>query len=278
MLRQAMGSKRSRERMERLHQRFADGAAERGVTAGRHRDHLGEAGRLRQLRLPREPLGELRLPRLRVVVAEALVPGRLLRRPARRPAHGLLRPAHPRAGRPPPRRRGPHPRPEPLCCDSPTLEGALRAPGFADPGVAVAAPPGGSAASRPGGRLPGCAAGGRGGGPGRRCGWGSPTCAASATTWPRRSRPGVPTPTRRTWPAGCPSRSRSSRRWPPAGPSTASGCRGGRPSGPREPWPRWAPIATAPSACPASSPGSRRRRSRPWPVTSKPAPTCGPPA
>jgi error-prone DNA polymerase len=32
MLRQAMGSKRSRERMERLHQRFADGAAERGVT------------------------------------------------------------------------------------------------------------------------------------------------------------------------------------------------------------------------------------------------------
>jgi error-prone DNA polymerase len=31
-LRQAMGSKRSRERMERLHQRFARGAAERGVT------------------------------------------------------------------------------------------------------------------------------------------------------------------------------------------------------------------------------------------------------
>jgi len=33
MLRQAMGSKRSRERMERLHQRFADGARERGVGA-----------------------------------------------------------------------------------------------------------------------------------------------------------------------------------------------------------------------------------------------------
>ena len=31
MLRQAMGSKRSRERMEQLHQRFADGATERGV-------------------------------------------------------------------------------------------------------------------------------------------------------------------------------------------------------------------------------------------------------
>ena len=112
MLRQAMGSKRSHERMERLHQRFADGAAERGVARRRHRDHLGEAGRLRQLRLPREPLGELRLPRVRVVVAEALVPGRVLRRAARRPADGLLRPAHPRAGRPPPRRRGPHPRPQ----------------------------------------------------------------------------------------------------------------------------------------------------------------------
>ncbi len=33
MLRQAMGSKRSRERMERLHQRFADGARERGVAS-----------------------------------------------------------------------------------------------------------------------------------------------------------------------------------------------------------------------------------------------------
>jgi len=32
-LRQAMGSKRSRERMDRLHQRFADGAAARGVSA-----------------------------------------------------------------------------------------------------------------------------------------------------------------------------------------------------------------------------------------------------
>ena len=112
MLRQAMGSKRSHERMERLHQRFADGAGRARRRRRRHRDHLGEAGRLRQLRLPREPLGELRLPRLRVVVAEALVPGRVLRRAARRPADGLLRAAHPRAGRPPPRRRGPHPRPQ----------------------------------------------------------------------------------------------------------------------------------------------------------------------
>ena len=79
-LRQAMGSKRSRERMERLHQRFYDGMAERGVTGDTVEEHLGEARRLRQLRLPREPLGVLRLPRLRVVVDQALLPGGVLRR------------------------------------------------------------------------------------------------------------------------------------------------------------------------------------------------------
>ena len=39
-----------------------------------------------------------------------------------------------------------------------------------------------------------------------------------------RSRPGGPMSTRRTWPAGCRSRCRSWRRWPPRGPSTASAC------------------------------------------------------
>ena len=254
MLRQAMGSKRSRERMERLHQRFADGAAGAGRGLRRHRDHLGEAGRLRQLRLPREPLGELRLPRVRVVVAEALVPGCLLRGPARRPADGLLRPPHPRAGRPPPRRRGPHPRPQRLCRDL-HIGGTRHRQGGA----------GGSRRRS-------------GGGTGRRCGWGSPTCGGSATTWPRRSPRVGPTPTRRTWRAGCPSRSRSSRRWPPAGPSTASGCRGGRRSGRRGRSPRWARTATAPSACRASSPGCRPPICRPWRVTSRLEPTCGPPA
>ena len=64
-LRQAMGSKRSRERMERLRQRLYDGMAERGITGDDGRRDLRQAGRLRQLRLPREPLGVLRLPRLR---------------------------------------------------------------------------------------------------------------------------------------------------------------------------------------------------------------------
>ena len=77
-------------------------------TTRHHRAALGEAGRLRQLRLPREPLGVLRLPRLLVVVVEAVVPGGVLRRAAQRPADGLLLAALARAGRPPPRRRGPH--------------------------------------------------------------------------------------------------------------------------------------------------------------------------
>ena len=110
-LRQAMGSKRSQERMERLRQRLYDGMAvkrhhRRGGRAG-----VGEAGGVRQLRLPREPLGELRLPGVRLVVAEAVLPGGVLRRPARRPAHGVLLAPLADPGRPPPRRRGPHPRP-----------------------------------------------------------------------------------------------------------------------------------------------------------------------
>ena len=182
MLRQAMGSKRSHERMERLHQRFADGAAARGVAGRRHRDHLGEAGRLRQLRLPREPLGELRLPRLRVVVAEALVPGGVLRRAARRPADGLLlartpscrtpaatasRSAPPTSTRPPP------PPPWSPRCAALGV-GRIRVSRIA---LSRAAP---QLATVWGKARAGGGAGGRGGGRGRRCGSGSPTCGGSA--------------------------------------------------------------------------------------------------
>ena len=107
-LRQAMGSKRSRERMERLRQRLYDGMAERGITGEVADTDLRQAGCLRQLRLPREPLGELRLPGLRLVVAQAARAGGVLRRAAQRPADGLLLAALPRAGRSPPRRGGAH--------------------------------------------------------------------------------------------------------------------------------------------------------------------------
>jgi hypothetical protein len=54
--------------------------AERGITGDGRRGDLRQARRVRQLRLPREPLGELRLPGVRVVVAQAPLPGRVLRR------------------------------------------------------------------------------------------------------------------------------------------------------------------------------------------------------
>ena len=166
-LRQAMGSKRSRQRMERLRQRLYDGMAERGITGDGGRRDLREDGRLRQLRLPREPLGVVRLPRVRVGVDQAARAGGVLRRAAQRPADGLLLAAVARAGRPPPRGGGAHP-------DLNVSDWRRHA------------------------RRPA---------PTRttawRCGSGCRTCARSATTWPRRSPPAVPTPTWRTSCAGC---------------------------------------------------------------------------
>ena len=174
-LRQAMGSKRSR----RAHGAAAGPALRRHGRAGHHRRggrrDLREAGGLRQLRLPREPLGELRLPRLRLVVDQAARPGGVLRRAAQRPADGLLLAALAGAGRPPPRRRGAHPRPQRAPPPPPSLEPC---PGSHHE-VAVRM---GLRAVR---------------GSVRRLG------STSWPTWRRRSPPGGPTPTWRTWSAGC---------------------------------------------------------------------------
>ena len=102
-LRQALGAKRSRQRMEQLRHRFVDGARAKGLTDDVIAADLGQAGRLRQLRLPREPFDQLRLPGLRLVVAQAPVPGRLLCRPAPGPAHGVLLAPLPGPGRQAPR-------------------------------------------------------------------------------------------------------------------------------------------------------------------------------
>ena len=65
-LRQAMGSKRSAASgWSGCARRLYDGHGRAGHHRRDGRRDLREAGRLRQLRLPREPLGELRLPRLR---------------------------------------------------------------------------------------------------------------------------------------------------------------------------------------------------------------------
>ena len=108
-LRQAMGSKRSQARMAAMRERLMAGMAERGITGDRRRRDRPEARSLRRLRVPGEPLGELRLPGVRERLAEAALPGVVRRRAAERPAHGLLLAPHPRARRHPPRRPGARP-------------------------------------------------------------------------------------------------------------------------------------------------------------------------
>ena len=111
-LRQAMGSKRSR----RAHGAPARAPVRGHGRTGHHRrdrrSHLREDGGLRELRLPREPLGVVRLPRLRVVVDQAARARGVLRGVAERAADGLLLAAHPRAGRVPPWRRRAHAGPQ----------------------------------------------------------------------------------------------------------------------------------------------------------------------
>ncbi len=196
-LRQAMGSKRSAERMERLRDRLYEGMAERGITGERRRGDLRQARGVRQLRLPREPLGELRLPRVRELVDQAHYPAAFLRRAAQRAADGLLLAADARATTPAGtawRCAGPTSTPAaPRRCWSPR-----RRPG--------------GAACRASRRTPG-------GWAARRYGSGWAASVPSARTWPSGSRRSGPrtgrTGTCRTWPAASVSPPRSWRRWPP---------------------------------------------------------------
>ena len=100
-LRQAMGAKRSSERMERLRGRLYQGMAERGIT-GDIADRIYEKlAAFANFGFP-EPLGVVRLPGLRQRLVEAPLPGRVPGRPAERPADGLLVAQHPGRRRPPP--------------------------------------------------------------------------------------------------------------------------------------------------------------------------------
>ena len=168
-LRQAMGSKRSRQRMEQL----PPAPLRRHGRARHHRCRgrgaVRQDGGLRQLRLPRVALGVVRLPGVRVGVDQATRAGGVLRGAAQRPADGLLLAALAGAGRPPPRGGGAHAGPERVGGQEPR---SSRAPS---------------------------STGRRGRAPRARA-----TCARSATTWPRPSPPGGPTPTSRTSCAGCP--------------------------------------------------------------------------
>ena len=70
-LRQAMGSKRSKARMAAMRERLIDGMAERGIVGETAEEIATKLEAFARLRLPREPLGELRLPRVLQLVAEA---------------------------------------------------------------------------------------------------------------------------------------------------------------------------------------------------------------
>ena len=237
-LRQAMGSKRSKERMARMRDRLLVGMAERGITGDDRGGHRQEARGVRQLRLPREPLGELRLPRLRELVDQAAPPGRVRVRAAQRAADGLLLAAHAGARRPPARGRG-------------ARAVHRRVPSRLHDGAAQRGRP-----VRSGSRSPV-------GTPTRRstrCAPGCVTCAAcrarcsTASTRSARSRRSA---TSRTSPGGRARRSTRSKRSPPRARSPASGWTGAPGCG------RRVRCATRSRArCPAWSPASRRRSCR----------------
>ena len=89
-LRRAMGSKRSTEKMERLRGRFFAGMAANDITGEVAAEDLRQDAGVRQLRLPGEPLDQLRVARLLQRVVQALPPGGVLRGAAQLPADGLL--------------------------------------------------------------------------------------------------------------------------------------------------------------------------------------------
>ena len=113
-LRRAMASFRNPGTIHRFRDKFID-----GMTASRLRPRLRRAllpadRGLRRIRLSREPRGQLRPSRLRLVVAEVPLPGSLRLRAPEQPADGLLRARADRAGRTRSRSRGAHGRRQPL--------------------------------------------------------------------------------------------------------------------------------------------------------------------
>ena len=216
-LRRAMGSKRSTERMERLRDRFYAGMAANGITGELADKIFDEAAGVRELRLPGEPLDQLRLPGVRQRLVQALLPGRVLRGAAQRPADGLLLPAVAGRRRPPARRAGARPGRQPRrgprpCCSRTRTAPAGRRSGSGCPTVrtigdeARRADRGGAHArrpvpghGRPGPPRPADRPAGRGAGHGRRVrlrsGWTggrrcgrpgrSPRCGRSSCRAPR---------------------------------------------------------------------------------------------
>ena len=112
-LRQAMGSKRSRERMERLRAAALRRAWPSGASPARSPTSICEKlAAFANYGFPESHSVSFAYLVYASSWLKLLLPGRVLRRAAQRPADGLLLAAHAGAGRPPPRRRGAHARPQ----------------------------------------------------------------------------------------------------------------------------------------------------------------------
>ena len=250
-LRQAMGSKRSRERMEQLHHRFVDGALAREVTPEVAEQIWEKLAAFASYGFPESHS---------VSFAYLVYASSWLKRFYPAAFCAALLDAQPMGF------YAPHT----LVQDARRHGVEVRTPDLNASGATTTLEVA-SASSGPVRRVPARRRSTRrrrrGGTAGRRCGWACRRCGASATTSPWRSRrwprPRAPTPTRRTWPAACRSRWPSSRPWPWPAPSTASGCPGGRRCGWPARRPRWAPVGAARCTCPASPPASRPRRCGP---------------
>ena len=90
LLRRAMGSKRGLERIDSLREKLYAGMASNGLTGEVADDIYGRDPGVRELRLRREPLAELRAAGVRLVVDQAALSGGVPRRAAAGAADGVL--------------------------------------------------------------------------------------------------------------------------------------------------------------------------------------------
>ena len=182
MLRQAMGSKRSHERMERLHQRFADGAAARDVPPDVIEIIWEKLAAFASYGFPESHS---------VSFAYLVYASSWLKRWYPAAFCAALLDAQPMGFYAPhtlvqdARRHGVEVR-------TPDLNASPRPPRWS-PSLwhRSTAPPRGGADSA-GGRPSGTRRRRSGGSRGRRCGWGSPTCGGSGSTWPTEIAAGRP--------------------------------------------------------------------------------------
>ena len=105
-LRRAMGAWRRPGVIDQFHRKLTEGMLARGFTPGVGRGRLSSDPRLRRVWFPRVARRQFRPLGLRLVLAEASLPGRFHRRLAQQPAAGVLRPRPTRPQRPRARRGG----------------------------------------------------------------------------------------------------------------------------------------------------------------------------